>query len=579
MSEATTPIPYGPGSSQIRDLRKLGNYDLVERIGRGGMGVVFRAVHVHLKRPVAVKVLATELVQDDDAIKRFFREIDAIGRVSHPNVVNATDAGVIDGMPFLVMEFLEGADLASVIHRCGTLSVADGCNVAHQAAEGLKAIAAHDMVHRDVKPSNLFATKDGIKLMDFGLARIMLAGDMTTAGTTFGTFDYIAPEQARDATSADLRSDIYSLGCSLYKLLAGRAPFEEEKFDSLSSKLNAHLNEPPPPIRKFNADVPEELEAMLQRMLAKSPDDRFQRVGELQESLAAFTTVGAPFEFFKSISTGIYNRPQREIETMTGNQRPTAREKRAGRRPFLLAAIGLLLLLLIGGGLAAIYSFGNSQPDNNGDETVAPDPVGTDPNSVKVEELLWMDRHPAAIWQVVENNSVVANSNKIGLLTLGECQSPNFDFSVKLTHRQAGPQAGVFFAHQSEKANGDVRMQRIWINRAGEHKTSLWRDLFQHSATGQAKSSLAAFLPLPHGAKDTIMLSISVRNNELHKVLVNGEDYSEKFIDKEDTEAYGMCHGYFGLYNLNGNTVFSGVEIDHKFPQLNDIREVRTHED
>ena len=193
------------------------------------MGTVYKALHTKLDRAVALKVLARGRVEDGRAIARFEREMKAIGRLDHPQIVRADDAREIDGHPVLIMEYVEGLDLARLVNRVGRLRVAAACELARQAAVGLQYVHEHGLVHRDIKPSNLMLTPRGeVKILDLGLARLHRqrggSDEMTGTGLTMGTADYMAPEQASDSHSVDIRADIYSLGCTLFKLLSGRRP-------------------------------------------------------------------------------------------------------------------------------------------------------------------------------------------------------------------------------------------------------------------------------------------------------------------------------------------------------------------
>jgi serine/threonine protein kinase len=276
-----------PRASQ---LPKLGEYQLLERLGEGGMGVVYRALHTKLGREVAIKLLSKARLQDAEAVARFEREMRAIGALEHPNVVHAHDAREIDGTRCLVMELLDGLDLDQVLHRCGPLPVADACEVVRQAALGLQCAHEHHLVHRDIKPSNLMLTRAGqVKILDLGLARAELghAGgqELTATGQALGTLDYMAPEQIAEKAVVDVRADIYSLGCTLFKLLTGIAPFSGWRCETAFEKMNAHLKKAPPAIRQSRREVPPELAAMIYRMMAKSPDARFANPGQLADAI------------------------------------------------------------------------------------------------------------------------------------------------------------------------------------------------------------------------------------------------------------------------------------------------------
>ena len=217
----------------------------------------------------------------------------AIGRLEHPNIVRAYDAREIDGSPVLVMEYVEGMDLSRLLHCCGRIRMADSCELIRQAAIAPAYAHEHGLVHRDVKPSNLMLTPQGhVKLLDLGLARFQSApassDELTGAGQPMGTADYIAPEQVSDSRVVDIRADIYSLGCTLYKLLTGRAPFADSDCRGTFDKLTAHVNEPAPSIRQYDATLPDKIVDLIDRMLAKSPDDRPATPAIVAESLEPF---------------------------------------------------------------------------------------------------------------------------------------------------------------------------------------------------------------------------------------------------------------------------------------------------
>jgi RND family efflux transporter MFP subunit len=288
----------------------LGEYRLIERLGGGGMGAVYKAVHSRLDRVVALKILPRARTDDQRAIVRFEREMKAIGRLDHPHIVRAYDAREIDDRLVLVMEFVEGLDLGKIVRRLGRIDAADACELARQAALGLQVAHEHGMVHRDVKPSNLMLTPEGqVKLLDLGLARFQgglsqyssvgmavqlpsqpsdAADDMTGTGQAMGTADYMAPEQTSDSRTVDIRADVYSLGATLYKLLSGRAPFSGPEYQGTFDKMLAHRQTSPPPIEQFCPAIPEGLAAVLDRMLAKDPAARYQTPTEAAEALAPF---------------------------------------------------------------------------------------------------------------------------------------------------------------------------------------------------------------------------------------------------------------------------------------------------
>lgn len=269
----------------------LGPYLVLDKIGQGGMGSVYRARHQRMQRIVAVKVLNVKGDFSSDLIKRFQRETQAAAKLIHPNIVTAFDAGEDEKKHFLVMEYVDGQDLKSVLERSGPLSVRDAVDYTIQAARGLQYAHEQSIIHRDIKPANLLLDKAGcIKVLDMGLARIeenagieqLSIQELTADGTVMGTMDYMSPEQGTDTRSADTRSDIYSLGCTIYTLLT-REPMYPG--GSIFQKITAHRENPIPSVRARRPDVPLELERVISRMVAKKPDDRPQTMSEVIQQL------------------------------------------------------------------------------------------------------------------------------------------------------------------------------------------------------------------------------------------------------------------------------------------------------
>lgn len=287
-----------------RELAEHSRYRIIELLGRGGMGDVYKAQHKVMDRLAALKVIKPALVRDAEAVRRFQREVQAAARLNHPNIVTAHDAEQAGDVHFLVMEFVDGVNLHEVVRRRGRLPVAEACEFIRQAAEGIEHAHQHGMVHRDIKPHNLMLAESGeVKILDFGLANfasevaiedrletaysneadlIAAAPQLTQAGTMMGTPDYIAPEQAEDAHAADVRADIYSLGCTFYTLLTGRTPFGD---GTVMEKIKAHTEREARPLCDFRDDVPAEVEAVLRKMMAKDPETRFQSPAEVVEAL------------------------------------------------------------------------------------------------------------------------------------------------------------------------------------------------------------------------------------------------------------------------------------------------------
>jgi CheY-like chemotaxis protein len=306
-SDAALPA----GGAIPADLVDHPRYRILELLGSGGMGTVYKARHRFMDRVVALKVINSNLVNRPALVERFQQEIQAAARLSHPNIVTAHDADRAGETHFLVMEFIDGVNLEQVLTQRGRLPVAEAVEYARQVALGLQHAHERGLVHRDVKPRNLMRAADGrIKILDFGLAHYVseralglvrrddvdrdladtiyaarLSDRLTAAYAAMGTADYVAPEEVLDARQADIRADVYSLGATLYHLLAGRVPFPDR---SLMDKLQAHLDREPAPLTDVCPDVPAPLSAVVGRMLTKTPAGRYQTPAEVVLVLAPF---------------------------------------------------------------------------------------------------------------------------------------------------------------------------------------------------------------------------------------------------------------------------------------------------
>lgn len=277
---------------------QLGPYVLLELLGQGGMGSVFKAKHTRLNKLVAIKVLPEHLSLNLDAVSRFEREMKAVGALEHPNIVRAMDANDQNGIHYLVMELVDGKDLQKLVREQGPYRYPEACRLLRDAALGLEHAHRHGLVHRDIKPSNLLVTNTGqLKILDLGLARLNSdtdsEGDLTQTGASMGTPDYMAPEQWDDSRSVDHRVDLYALGCTFYFLLIGRAPYATEQFRTVTGKMSAHAQAPIPKLTEVLPEIPSELDALCQKLLQKSANSRIQTASELAAELAAFTDAPA----------------------------------------------------------------------------------------------------------------------------------------------------------------------------------------------------------------------------------------------------------------------------------------------
>ena len=262
----------------------LGNYRLLRPLGRGGMGVVFLAQHSVMNRLMALKILPGEASKDARRIERFKEEARASAKLEHPNIVQAYDFSEADKKLFIVMEYVEGIDLHRAVARDGVMSPAEALDAMIQTTEALSHAHQRGIIHRDIKPSNLLLRSDGVvKVSDMGLARTGYAASGTDSPNRLtGTADFIAPEQAIDSGTADARSDIYSLGCTWFFLLTGKTPYPGE---SVAQRLAKHQTAPIPRVNDFRSDCPNSISSLIQRMMAKRPEDRPASTAELLTQL------------------------------------------------------------------------------------------------------------------------------------------------------------------------------------------------------------------------------------------------------------------------------------------------------
>jgi len=287
----------------------LGPYRILDRLGRGGMGTVYKAVHTVMGRIVALKVIRLSVIKNQQELLQFEREIRVLAQMQHPNIVMAYDADTVRGVRYLAMEYVVGKSIGQWVAERGPMRVPLAIELLRQSATALQYAHDRGLVHRDLKPSNLFITRQRgsrssatpsglssggeyvLKVLDFGLAHLS-QGLVSAAveqflrqqgtGAIFGTADYMSPEQGRDFHAVDIRSDLYSLGCSFYFALAGQVPFAG---NTAMEKLVKHLEEPATPLRNVRPEVPAELEAIVLRLMAKDPGERFQSPTELLSAL------------------------------------------------------------------------------------------------------------------------------------------------------------------------------------------------------------------------------------------------------------------------------------------------------
>jgi serine/threonine protein kinase len=312
LRQARCPEVRAAARVGMRGALALPGYHVLGVLGRGGMAIVYKARQLCPQRLVAIKVIEPSLTGNSAALARFRQEQALTARLSHPNLVAAYHAGRVADSPYLVMELVQGDTLEGLVRRHGPLPVTEACEIIRQAALGLQHLHENGLVHRDVKPANLMLTPAGrVKVLDLGLARDL--GDtnpgerITRYGQCLGTLDYMAPEQFVDGRGADIRADIYGLGCTLYELLTGQPPFAGPGYESVFQKMKGHVEASVPPLRERRPDVPDRLAVALERMLSKDREERFPQPADV---VAAMQPFAAGSELTGSL-TGTAENPAR----------------------------------------------------------------------------------------------------------------------------------------------------------------------------------------------------------------------------------------------------------------------------
>ena len=272
----------------------IAGYRIEERVGRGGMGVVYRAEHLNLRRRAAIKIIAPDLAESDGFRERFTREARIAAALQHPNIVTVYDAGEVDGILYLAMQYIEGNDLAAVLRKDGRLRPYRAIDVIRQVASALDAAHAEGLIHRDVKPANVLIEGRTAFLTDFGLTKRMdgTHTELTRAGDVVGTIHYVAPEQI-EGGKVSARSDVYSLGCLLYHCLTGQVPYSRETDVAV---IYAHLSEPPPKLTAVRPELAAGLDGVIAKALDKSPDRRFPTCSDLVNAARGVIDAAGPLD-------------------------------------------------------------------------------------------------------------------------------------------------------------------------------------------------------------------------------------------------------------------------------------------
>ncbi len=606
-NSATNPWQPDPGGYPTI----IERYQILGIIGQGGMGTVFKGFHVNLKRFVAIKTMRIGTSHGPELLDRFRREMEVIGQMDHPNVVRATDAGEKNGVFYLVMEHLTGLDLGKLVAQQGALAVADACELTRQAALGLNYIH-QTLVHRDIKPSNLMLTTTGlVKVLDLGLARPGVGqapeGELTPRGCALGTFAYIAPEQATASSQIDGRADIYSLGCTLYKLLTNQTPFSGPEYNNPAQQIHAHCNVPLTSVSGFSS-IPEGLRSVLLRMMAKDPAHRFSTGQEVADALAPFTagsqnlqalvdTAGgaaltplqplrAPFpeEISRlTVTIGETSAKSSLLEETIDVRQPPRSRKRVG----LLVGIGGLFV-----GLAALGSF--FVPDLHAPRDPEPkkaaDPVTNQDVHTSGPRLL--DNFPLRKYQVLLDEppqqigtraaagtwhwdkgmqTVKVEGPQLLLLQLGTTTRKCFTLDTGITQHPWAGNVGLFWGYRENTAakEGRVPSQEFaWFQIIIIHKTvdyakySVRRAsvILRHNDLGQVvtETQYKAKEDLPELPEGEKILEIVVDHNNLRRAYLGRSELLELSSEAVNSKfKLEPGQGNLGLVSFGFHATFS----------------------
>ncbi|MCI0685281.1 MAG: protein kinase [Gemmataceae bacterium] len=573
----------------------LGQYQLLTCLGSGGMGEVYRALHIRLKRQVAIKLLHGLAAISPRRRQRFFAEMEALGRLDHPNIVHATDAGEWHGCPFLVMELLEGADLNQCVKACGAWPIGAACAAVQQAARGLQYAHEKNLVHRDIKPSNLFLTRDGaIKILDLGLVRIQdpaNADELTGSHEVMGTYDYMAPEQGASSRHVDIRADLYSLGCTLFFLLAGRAPFAHLQLATWQEKVQAHTHTPPPALSSLRPETPPELEAILGRLLAKKPEERFAVPNHLVQALGSLANPTALREQMRlspatqnadaavrtdsfagaESPTGPQGSPQTSPQTsqQVGLQtsdtpvappRPSIRSRRALRVAALIGAGGVLGVLAVWLAGKLPTKTGPEDPPHQWPAVPAIDAVGVWRELLAGEpKVLGKPITAPRLVHDAAKRELWLDTGEFCMIGLGETKARDYEFELGFHQNLDTLGTGIFLAAQGDAEAAEGLRLLVFQARqaplAGGGLETIVEGLPMHlvfvpkrfaEAHTAARGSLGPKLP------NSFSFAATVRAGKLRDLQVNGRSFAPWSQMKRVTE-FEPYAGAFGLSCQRGS--------------------------
>ena len=554
-------------SGELELPTRVGTYELFEFIGSGATGKVYKARHQKLDRVVAVKIIDPISVRDPRSMLRFLDEMKAVGRLDHPHVIRATDAGEEDGLHFLVMEYAPGLDLSTLISRHGPLAIADACEIIRQASLGIDFAHSQGIIHRDVKPSNLLLCSNGqVKLLDLGLAVIQDDSYPTRSGenTALGTADYMSPEQWLDASSVESPTDLYGLGCTLFKLLTGHAPYSRSA-KTVVAKREAHLHQTLPSVRSQRADVPLPLQRIIERLMAKEASARGPSAKQLGETLGQLVA-GANLSKLASE----FNQDKQTAPSWPAYVSPVASPASTAWRPvhrrFVITGLaGSAALFLLSGWL--------------GRQTKRPtlDDRWRSLSPTKMSAFVPLD--PLA---VVDHDkrvkTITVSATDEMLVELGSPIRASFDITTTLCQEQWEHPSGVFFkCHSHASLAGVTHLFECILLTLDPDSVShrlVWKSCRYHIDDGRVDRADQLLgqtnVPLRSGA-DRNALQVSVGRTRFPEVAWNGVKLPESRWDlsweaRQTREAIPRRQeieylGHLGVMVKSGTTTFEKTAL------------------
>jgi serine/threonine protein kinase len=583
----------GNASTASLAVRHVGQYQLLDQLGHGGMGVVYKAVHTRLKRFAAIKFIRPDLALHETVLRRFFREIELLGQCDHPNVLRAYEAGEWQGQAFLAVEFVEGCNAYELVRGSERLPIGIACGIVRDAAVGLQHLHERGIIHRDIKPQNLLLAKSGeVKVSDLGLARHNWQednGGITNSEDLVGTVDYISPEMLRSKDDLNCCSDIYSLGCTFYFLLTGRPPFHGAEYDTVLKKIYGHAHAEPPPLAALRPDAPPGVIAVLSRAMRKASDERFCTAGEMAGALAPWCDSLTSWPSFGRLNTASLSAADLPSSTQKSLlQTDVVPASRPGRRtlsqPRRIAAIvsGVLLLILAVAAVALALqlrlprpadeqaAIANRKPSVEKITRPTVAPAFQDLTTEQMEVGRWyslLERAPVRkIWPQAqaEGNSILQWQSTtqqadlsiygLGLIELGIVPDGVHDFRLELRFNRPSwreGSVGVYLGFR-DTATDRAAFQVLAVTDSRQKSKPLallWREMTLELKNGRVANSSTtdrggSLVDQP-GFRQAARMELWVENGRLARVLWNGAPLSGVDIPAEETPSFS---GTFGIF-------------------------------